>query len=294
MLTIQEKEEASKLSKAPLSLSHMPTLSGLTLEFLQEFINKSRRCIFLEGAGNSSTIIQAGKHVQMGSSATFASLADDIIAKYITFENTYNSPFSTQVNERVLPALAAKIEGDRTAFYNCSFKGVQDTLWDRSGHHYFHNCYIQGAVDFIFGDGQSMYEKSVINFTMGPIGRDGTITAQKRETINSPTGFVFKECYITGINGKAELGRAYGPYSRVIIANSYLSDVVRPEGWSSWNKTVEDITFVEVNNTGPGANNPNRVKWMKHLGKAELNHFLNISYIDQDGWIALQRSDNSF
>ncbi|KAK7288448.1 hypothetical protein RIF29_01907 [Crotalaria pallida] len=171
---------------------------------------------------------------------------------------------------------------------------VQDTLWDRNGHHYFHNCYVQGAIDFIFGDGRSIYENSVINF-YGPKGRDGTITAQKRESINSPTGFVFKECYITGFTGKVELGRAYGPHSRVIIANSYLSDVVKPEGWSSWGHKVENITYVEVNNTGPGAKNPNRVKWMKNLdANDELNYFLSISYIDQDGWIAKQRSANNF
>ncbi|KAE9598507.1 putative pectinesterase [Lupinus albus] len=44
-------------------------------------ISKNRPCIFLEGAGSSSTIVQAG----YPESPTLLSLADDIIAKDITF-----------------------------------------------------------------------------------------------------------------------------------------------------------------------------------------------------------------
>ena len=58
----------------------------------------------------------------------------------------------------VKPAVAARIYGDKSAFYDCSFTGFQDTLWDVEGRHYFKNCNIKGAVDFIFGNGQSYYE----------------------------------------------------------------------------------------------------------------------------------------
>ena len=44
------------------------------------------------------------------------------------------------------------IFGDRASFYGCGFYGVQDTLWDVEGRHYFKNCFIQDAVDdFKFG-----------------------------------------------------------------------------------------------------------------------------------------------
>ena len=55
-------------------------------------------------------------------------------------------------------ALAARIYGDKSSFYECGFVGFQDTLWDVSGRHYFKNCYIEGGVDFIWGNGQSIYE----------------------------------------------------------------------------------------------------------------------------------------
>lgn len=55
-------------------------------------------------------------------------------------------------------ALAARIYGDKSAFFSCGFKGFQDTLWDVQGRHFFQTCYIEGAIDFIFGSGQSVYK----------------------------------------------------------------------------------------------------------------------------------------
>lgn len=58
----------------------------------------------------------------------------------------------------IAPALAARIYGDKSAFFRCAFIGLQDTLWDAVGRHYFQECNISGGIDFIFGNGQSQYE----------------------------------------------------------------------------------------------------------------------------------------
>lgn len=58
----------------------------------------------------------------------------------------------------ITQAVAARIFGDRSAFFDCGFMGFQDTLWDVQGRHLFENCYIEGAIDFIFGRGQSIYK----------------------------------------------------------------------------------------------------------------------------------------
>jgi pectin methylesterase-like acyl-CoA thioesterase len=34
----------------------------------------------------------------------------------------------------------------------------QDTLFDDLGRHYFSDCFIEGSIDFIFGNGRSFYE----------------------------------------------------------------------------------------------------------------------------------------
>lgn len=64
------------------------------------------------------------------------------------------------VGRRGEQAAAIRISGTKAAFYNCSFYGAQDTLYDHKGLHYFNNCFIQGSVDFIFGYGMSLYEVS--------------------------------------------------------------------------------------------------------------------------------------
>lgn len=62
----------------------------------------------------------------------------------------------------MLPAVAAMVSGDRSKFLNVGFFGLQDTLWDEQGRHYYKYCTIEGAVDFIFGAGQSLYEVIII------------------------------------------------------------------------------------------------------------------------------------
>jgi len=73
----------------------------------------------------------------------------------------------------------------------------------------------------------------VINATQDISKFSGYITAQFRNSSNEPSGFVFKGGRIDGI-GKVNLGRAWGPYSRVIFWGTYISSVVLPEGWDAW------------------------------------------------------------
>lgn len=55
-------------------------------------------------------------------------------------------------------AVAFRAAGDRCAFYGCGFYGNQDTLNDHTGRHFFKECYIEGEIDFIFGNGRSLYQ----------------------------------------------------------------------------------------------------------------------------------------
>lgn len=62
----------------------------------------------------------------------------------------------------------------------------------------------------------------------------GIITAQHRNSPSENTGFVFVGCKITGLDNGTALGRPWGPFSRVIFANTYMSNAVSPEGWRDW------------------------------------------------------------
>ena len=78
---------------------------------------------------------------------------DDLL---LYFQNTYRPSIISQ-------APAALIYGDKNAFYECGFIGVQDTLTDFIGRHLFEGCYIEGYVDFIWGYGQSVYHVSPLS-----------------------------------------------------------------------------------------------------------------------------------
>jgi pectinesterase len=61
------------------------------------------------------------------------------------------------VNRTGGQAVSMRISGDKAAFHNCKFIGFQDTLCDDRGRHFFKDCYVRGTVDFIFGNGKSLY-----------------------------------------------------------------------------------------------------------------------------------------
>ncbi|KAF9594607.1 hypothetical protein IFM89_034229 [Coptis chinensis] len=257
-------------------------------------VPRNKPYIALQGPGSRTTVVEyrGKKDIK---DATITVHADNFVAKGITFKNTYNIKHSVLLlnnddNPRV-PAVAALIEADKVSFYECSFLGRQDTLFDATGRHYFHKCYIQGYVDFIFGNGQSVYENTTIVVTPTPEGRflPGFITAQKRSTAYEPTGFVFKFCTVIG-TGKAYLGRAWGPFSRVLFYNSQLLEVVTPEGWNAWGyKGYEErFTYAELGCSGPGAKTSKRVKWEKRLSNMEVNMYTSPNFIDADGWIRKQ------
>lgn len=78
----------------------------------------------------------------------------------MSLQNTYGN---SQSSAR---AIAVLIWVDKVSFYNCRFIGIQDTVADLFGRHYFRNCYVEGAVDFIFGMAQSLYEVHNLNYPL--------------------------------------------------------------------------------------------------------------------------------
>ncbi|MBA0789740.1 hypothetical protein Gohar_014431, partial [Gossypium harknessii] len=125
--------------------------------------------ITIEGAGADKTIVQWGDTAQtpgarrqpLGTygSATFAVNSPYFIAKHITFKNTAPIPAPGAIGKQ---AVAFRISADTATFVGCRFLGAQDTLYDHFGRHYYKDCYIEGSVDFIFGNALSLFEVSFI------------------------------------------------------------------------------------------------------------------------------------
>lgn len=239
--------------------------------------------IYLKGDGVGKTTVTWGDNGTIETSPTISFLADNTLVSGIKFVNSFNYP---PKNNNPSWAVAARIAGDKLAFYQCSFLGFQDTLYDERGRHYFNQCTIEGAVDFIFGNGQSIYEQCRILLNTPEIGY---IAAHGRYDPNDSSGFVFKKCrVIRKSEGKTYLGRAWKEYSRVIFYKSLMANNILPEGWDSWDKDVKNLTFVEHHCYGPGYDTSKRVNWVKTLRPNELMAFVDISYIDSERWIGQQ------
>ncbi|KAG0629050.1 hypothetical protein M758_1G072900 [Ceratodon purpureus] len=223
-------------------------------------IKRSRPHVTLKGSSQGSTIIvyndtasSRDKHGRLLGTIHSASVSINsnyFIAKNITFMNTAPAQKPGAVRQQ---AVALRISGDKAAFFDCKFYAHQDTLYDHRGRHYFKNCYITGTVDFIFGYGRSFYEGAEL-VALPDFGNPGSITAQKRNETTLDTGFSFVNSRITGA-GMVYLGRAWGNDSRVVFANTYMDDIVVPEGWGDWGIPARQKTvfYAQFNCTGPGA-----------------------------------------
>ncbi|GAB2217696.1 hypothetical protein Droror1_Dr00000900 [Drosera rotundifolia] len=232
--------------------------------------------ITLSGTSASNTIITWDAAGDIFDTPAISILATDFVGRYLTIQNTYG---------KTGKAVAVRVAGDRAAFYNCRITSYQDTLLDDAGRHYYSNCYIEGATDFIFGNAASVFEKCHLHSVADGFG---SITAQKRESPTENTGFVFLGCKITGITtGTTLLGRAWGAYSRVIYALTSMTNAVAPQGWDDWGDSSRQSTvyYGEYKCYGPGANRTGRVSWSRSLSSDEAAQFLTSNMIGGRSWL---------
>ncbi|KAG0457870.1 hypothetical protein HPP92_023027 [Vanilla planifolia] len=263
--------------------------AGIYSEKVNLTYNKGR--IVFEGEGAMQTIIQWGDYcnadtpeeqmveMETPQTPTFTSAATDVVFKWITFQNNYADVKNPKI------AVAMLVSGDKTSFYGCSFVGIQDTLADMQGRHYFKDCSIVGGVDFIFGYGQSLYETCSIDVVSGlPV--PGWVTAQGRYEAGQPNGFVFKNCRLSG-SSLVFLGRAWRSYSRVVFYNTSMAGIVVPPGWDSWltPDNGNNTQYGEAGCNGAGANTAGRVPWERKLNSKYLRRITSISFIDNEGWL---------
>jgi pectinesterase len=130
-------------------------------------ISPLRAFVTVEGAGAERTVVQWGdtagtvaagpwaRPLGTFASATFAVNSQFFVAKNMTFRNTAPVPRAGAAGKQ---GVALRISADNAAFVGCRFLGGQDTLYDHLGRHYYRDCYIEGSVDFIFGNALSLYE----------------------------------------------------------------------------------------------------------------------------------------
>ena len=199
-------------------------------------------------------------------------------ADNITFENSAGNTGQ---------AVAVTDRGDRSIFKHCRFLGHQDTLYADYGRQYYVDSYIEGGVDYIFGNAAAVFERDEIH-SNGP----GYLTAHSRTSSDQPTGYVILNSRVTATldpdaHKTIYLGRPWRPYARVVFLHTELPAELNPAGWSKWKPTDPTPTayYAESDSSGPGASPATRAPWSHQLTPAEAAQFLPAAFLaGSDHW----------
>ena len=199
-------------------------------------------------------------------------------------------------------AVAVANRADRGIFKHCRFLGHQDTLFADYGRQYYVDSYIEGGVDFIFGNATAVFDHTELHAN-GP----GYLTAQSRTAADQTTGYIILNSRVTSSlgednlagarlaegsraplrSGSIFLGRPWRPYSRVIYINTELPVDLNSAGWNNWNNPANEKTayYAESGSTGPGANPNTRVPWSHQLTPSEAKQYLPTNFLrGNDNW----------
>ncbi|XP_024178093.1 putative pectinesterase/pectinesterase inhibitor 28 [Rosa chinensis] len=254
-------------------------------------LDKHMTNVMFIGDGPTKTKITGNKNyangIQTFKTATVAVIGDYFIAKDIGFENTAG-PKGHQ-------AVALRVQSDLSIFYNCRIDGYQDTLYTQTHRQFYRDCTITGTIDFIFGDAAVVFQNCKLIIRKPDPNQDIMVTAQGRSDKRQPTAIVLQNCTISGekdyIEDKntkmAYLGRPWNTYSRTIVMQSQIDDVINPLGWMEWTGKINHQTcwFGEYSNRGPGAATNKRVNWYKLATPEQAGEFAPGRILFGDRWI---------
>ena len=224
----------------------------------------------------------SGKTLYMTfTSYTLLVQGNDFSMEGLTVENTAG---------RVGQAVALHVEGDRCLITNCKILGNQDTLYAATANsrQLYKDCYIEGTTDFIFGEATVVFTNCVIKSLV-----NSYVTAAATRP-GQAFGFVFFDCKLIADTAakKVYLGRPWRPFAQTVFIRCQLGRHIIAEGWDPWKGDAmfpdkEKTTFyAEYGNTGPGAENKQRVGWSKQLTTEQAKKYTIANILGgKDNWI---------
>ncbi|GAU10131.1 hypothetical protein TSUD_423840, partial [Trifolium subterraneum] len=116
-------------------------------------------------------------------------------------------------------------------------------------------------VDFVFGNGRSLYEGNTLKSIAENVGY---ITAQSRSSLLSETGFSITKSRVIG-GGQVYLGRPWDTFSIVIFSYTSMENIVLPQEWDdTMGKDYQLTTYYgEYKCSGPGFSFSARAPWVR-------------------------------
>ncbi|CAN1858896.1 Probable pectinesterase/pectinesterase inhibitor 21 [Linum perenne] len=266
---------------------------GIYEEYVE--VKKKIDNLVLIGDGADRTLITGDKSFVDGvgtfKTPTVAVVGNYFFAKNLRIENSAG-PEKHQ-------AVALRVSADFAVFYNCTFDGYEDTLYTHTKRQFYRDCTISGTVDYIFGDAAAVFQNCLFLIRKPLDNQSCIVTAQGRKQRHQPSAIIIQNGTITAspelksdpdkAKVKSYLGQPVKNFSRTIIMESYIDDVIDPEGWVTWMGTAGTKTcwYGEYGNYGPGANTSGRVTWkgIKNMTLARAVDFSPERFIRSDPWV---------
>jgi pectinesterase len=300
--TVRIVGSAQKFTALQAAVDALPDRGGeitLTPGVYREKVLITRRNVRLRGLGKKPddvVITWSDGAVQVGGTFKTASLeirGDDFRADNLTVANDY-----WLRNSAPSQAVALYITGDRAVINRVRMLGHQDTLYAadkkcegsdcRVSRQYFRDCYVEGHVDFIFGNSKAFFENCHIHAIAH---EEVMLTAHMRTAPDQDRGYVFNRCRITadpGV-GKLWLGRPWRDYSRVIFLHTRIDATLERAGWREWTpgttQRLATAFYAEHGSTGIGARDGPREPYAMTLSAVEAaNWSVEKHLAGHDGW----------
>jgi pectinesterase len=230
----------------------------------QVSIPANRSGITIQGAtGTATDVVITGNTPQSTAgaqgSATLLDLARDTTIKNVTIQNTYGEGSQ---------ALAVYAGGDRQVYRNVRMLGFQDTFlsWGGTGgsqvRQYVYKSHIEGAVDFIYGNGDLVIDRTtIVSLNRNSSSNNGYITAAATNAADK-YGILITRSTLTSTAAARTValgrcwhaGNAADAIGQVLVRDSSLGGHIRQAGaWQdmsgfSW----RTCRFAEYGNSGVG------------------------------------------
>ncbi|KAH8659916.1 pectinesterase [Xylariales sp. PMI_506] len=172
---------------------------------------------------------------------TLINLSENTAIYNINIKNTYGEGSQ---------AIALSAYNTEQGYYGVGLYGYQDTLLAETGNQIYANSFIEGAVDFIFGQHARVWITGSDIYSIG----SGAITANGRASSTDVSYYVINECTIKGSTGSGTVyfGRPWSEYARVAFQLNTVSSEVATALWEEWSSSepnTEDVTFEQYENS---------------------------------------------
>jgi len=250
-----------------------------------------------ESNGSGGTLGDQGS-----STIIVTSYAKNFYMSMVQVSNTW-----TQEGNAETQAVALYISADRAVLRDVSVIGRQDTLYLGSyacgsttctpARQYLYDVYIEGNVDFIFGDGAAVLDHCTINIDEhGSASGETTVTAQRKLYTNYLSGYVFYDSTIESASSSMTndyLGRPWGTYSTTIFINTVMTAPIATAGWIEFTPGTTDNLptsyYAEYGSTGVGATgylDKEREKYAVYLTSSQITQYEPDNFLaGSDGWV---------